>query len=256
MEDGEKYEYDMLLKHCESLNLLPCTNVYKRIAIESTHILQEEDEKILSLGMSMPPQEKDKEEQKKIEEQEEQGEGECSSYPSSTPNNGNTQIPMNTPSYTVDDDPLCDKIVSNIWEDENDLVELDDPLCSLDDLYLCGDSTHNYDVEFTFDACKYFERGRDKSPVYASMLFKLQATKHYMHWLLQSCCYLFILSYIKFQCIERELDLKVNGFIICGVLHMLSNTSKWARAMHVIKLTNQNLLNFLKIEKVGNKSWI
>jgi hypothetical protein len=37
---------------------------------------------------------------------------------------------------------------------------------------------------------------------------------------------------------------------------MLSNTSKWARAMHVIKLTNQNLLKKLKIEKVGNKSWI
>jgi hypothetical protein len=53
---------------------------------------------------------------------------------------------MNAPSYTVDDDPLCDIIVSNIWEDENDLVELDDPLCSLDELYICGDSIHNYDV--------------------------------------------------------------------------------------------------------------
>jgi hypothetical protein len=93
---------------------------------------------------------------------------------------------MNTPSYTIDDDPLCDIIVSNIWEDENDLVELDDPLRSLDDLYLCGDSIHNYDVEFTFDACKYFERGRDKGPLYASMLLKMQATDHYMHWLPQS----------------------------------------------------------------------
>jgi hypothetical protein len=99
---------------------------------------------------------------------------------------------MNAPSYTIDDDPLCDIIVSNIWEDENDLVDLDDPLCSLDDLYLCGDSIHNYDVEFTFDACKYFERARDKSPLYASMLFKFQASDHYMNWLLQSCCYLFI----------------------------------------------------------------
>jgi hypothetical protein len=39
MEDGEKYSYNMLMKHCESLNILPCTNVYERSAIESTHIL-------------------------------------------------------------------------------------------------------------------------------------------------------------------------------------------------------------------------
>jgi hypothetical protein len=53
---------------------------------------------------------------------------------------------MNAPSYTIDDDPLCDIIVSNIWEDENDLVELDDTLCSLDELCICGDSIHNLDV--------------------------------------------------------------------------------------------------------------
>jgi hypothetical protein len=47
---------------------------------------------------------------------------------------------MNTPSYTIDDDPPCDIIMSNLWEDENDLVELDDTLFSLDELYLCGDS--------------------------------------------------------------------------------------------------------------------
>jgi hypothetical protein len=39
--------------------------------------LQEEDDKSLSLRMSMPPQEEDKEEQKKIEEQEEQVEKQC-----------------------------------------------------------------------------------------------------------------------------------------------------------------------------------
>jgi hypothetical protein len=54
--------------------------------------------------------------------------------------------------------PLCGTITTNIWEYESDLVELDDPLCLLNDLYLCGDSIHNYDVEFTFDACKYYER--------------------------------------------------------------------------------------------------
>jgi hypothetical protein len=110
--------------------------------------------------------------EKKIEDQEEQVEEEWISYPSPTPNNGSTQIPMNTHSYTIDGHPLCDIIVSNIWEDENDLVVLDDPLCSLDDLYLCVDSIHNYDVEFTFDACKYYERGRDKSPLHASCYLK------------------------------------------------------------------------------------
>jgi hypothetical protein len=54
--------------------------------------------------------------EKKKEDIEEQVEEEWSSYPSPTPNNGNTQIPMNTPSYTIIDDPLCDIIVSNIWE--------------------------------------------------------------------------------------------------------------------------------------------
>jgi hypothetical protein len=54
------------------------------------------------MGMPMHPNEK------KIEEQEEQVEEEWSSYPSSSPNNGNTQIHMSTPSYTIDNDPLCD----------------------------------------------------------------------------------------------------------------------------------------------------
>ena len=68
-------------------------------------------------------------------------------------------------------------------------------------------------------ACKYYEKGRDKSPIYVSMLFKIKDTGHYMHWIPLSCWN----SYIKYQCIGRELDLKVNGFKSCGVLHMLSN---------------------------------
>jgi len=188
-----------------------------RAAQESTNILQEEDDESLSLGMPMSPQEEDKEEQKKEEEddqsislgmpmqpqdedEEEQVEEEWSSYPSPTPNNGNIQIPMNNPSYTIasDDDsslpssPLCGTIVSNIWEDESDIIELDDPLCSLDDLFSCGDSIQNYVVKFTFDACKHYERGRDNSPLYVSTLFKMQATDHYVHWIPQPCCYLFI----------------------------------------------------------------
>jgi hypothetical protein len=71
--------------------------------------LQEEEEKSLSLGMPMHPKEKEK------EDKEEQVEEEWSSYPSSTPNNGNTQIPINNASYIIDDDTLCDITVSNIW---------------------------------------------------------------------------------------------------------------------------------------------
>ena len=130
--------------------------------------------------MPMQPQE---------EHEEEQEEEEWSSYPSPTPNNGNTQ---NTPSYNIDDDPLCDISLSNLWEDHDDVKEIDDTISSLDDLSICGDSIHNYVIESTFDAYKYYERGRDKSPLYVSMLFKMQDTGHYMHWLPLSCCYLFI----------------------------------------------------------------
>ena len=48
---------------------------------------------------------------------------------------------------------------------------------------ICGDSIHNYVIESTLDACKFYERGRDKNPLYVFMLFKMQATGHYMHWL-------------------------------------------------------------------------
>ena len=89
-------------------------------------------------------------------------------------------------------DTLCDISFSNLWEDHDDVKEIDDTICSLDDLSLCGDSIDNYTVESTFDACKYYERWRDKSPLYVSMLFKMKATGYYMHWLPFSCFYLFI----------------------------------------------------------------
>ena len=98
---------------------------------------------------------------------------------------------MNTPSYIIDDDPLCDFSLSNLWEDCDEIKEIDDTMSSLDDLSLCGDSTENYVVKFTFDACNYYERGRNKSLLYVYMLFKIQATDNYMHWIPQSCFYLF-----------------------------------------------------------------
>jgi hypothetical protein len=42
MVDGKTYVFDMLKKYCESLNLLPFTNVNKISAIESTRILQDD----------------------------------------------------------------------------------------------------------------------------------------------------------------------------------------------------------------------
>ena len=169
----------MPFRYVQSCLNLPCVanTLIARNYVESDREEQkkeEEYEKNISLGMPMQPQEEDEEEQ--VEE-------EWSSYPSPTPNNG---IPMNTPSYIIDDDPLCDFSLSNLWEDCDEIKEIDDTMSSLDDLSLCGDSTENYVVKFAFDDCNYYDRGRNKSPLYVSTLFKLQATDHYMHWLPQN----------------------------------------------------------------------
>ena len=82
--------------------------------------------------------------------------------------------------------PLCDFSLSNLWEDCYEIKEIDDTMSSLDDYSLCGNSTENYVVKFTFNACNYNERGRNKSPLYISMLFKMQATDYYMHWIPQT----------------------------------------------------------------------
>ena len=50
------------------------------------------------------------------------------------------------------DNPLCEIILSNLWEDDNDINDIYDPLCSLDDKSLCGVSIENYDVEFASNA--------------------------------------------------------------------------------------------------------
>ena len=180
----DKELHDCFSRYVQSLNLPCVTNTLNaRNYVESDREelkKEEEDDKSISLGMPMQPQEEDEEEQ--VEE-------EWSSYPSPTPNNGN---PMNTPSNNIDDDPLCDFSLFNLWEDCDDIKEIDDTMSSLDDLSLCGDSTENYVVKFTFDACNYYKRGRNKSPLYTSMLLKMQATDYYMHWIPHICCYLFI----------------------------------------------------------------
>ena len=96
-------------------------------------------------------------------------------------------------------------------EDESDLIEFDDPLCSLDDKSLCGDSIQNYVVMFNFNACNYYERGRDKNPLYVSMLFKMQAIDYYMNWLPQICWYLFIYKILMHR---KRVRLKSNLFNI------------------------------------------
>ena len=40
-----------------------------------------------------------------------------------------------------------------------------------------------------------------------------------------------IYLYIKCQCIGRKLDLKVNVYVLCGVLHMLSNTIQFEHTL-------------------------
>ena len=42
--------------------------------------------------------------------------------------------------------------LSNLWEDCDEIQEIDDTIRSLDDLSLCGDSTKNYVVQFTFES--------------------------------------------------------------------------------------------------------
>jgi hypothetical protein len=109
--ESRKYMKDVLDNYGKSLNIPLCTNVlnarnHVEIAKEEQ---KKEDDKSISLGMPMQPQEEDKEEQ--VEE-------EWSSYPSPTPNNGNTQ---NIPSYNIDDDPRCEISLSNLWEDHDDV---------------------------------------------------------------------------------------------------------------------------------------
>ena len=105
----DKELHDCFSRYVQSLNLPCVTNTSNaRNYVESDREEQkkeEEDDKRISSGIPMQPQ---------YEDEEEQVEEEWSSYPSPTPNNG---IRMNTPSYIIDADPLCDFSLSNLWED-------------------------------------------------------------------------------------------------------------------------------------------
>jgi hypothetical protein len=114
------------------------------------------------------------------------------------------------------EDPPCLELVTNLWEDKDDMLAvcdntlthesptlfLNSPIYTIEkflyaEKYLCGlklsctnnHSTHNHHV---YDvSCNYFERGR-RPYLYVFLLFKIQPTDHHMHWLPQNCCYLFI----------------------------------------------------------------
>ena len=105
-------------------------------------------------------------------------------------------------------------------EDEID-CEFDDPICSLDDKSLCGDSIQNYVVMFNFNACNYYERGRDKNPLYVYMLFKMQTIYYYMHWLPQICCYLFIYI-IPMHRKRVRLKIKLFNILWCVLYALIS----------------------------------
>jgi hypothetical protein len=58
-------------------------------------------------------------------------------------------------------------------------------------------------IEFASNACNYYERGRSKSPLYISTVFKMQASSFICvgyHKLVATC------SRIKCQYIGRELN--------------------------------------------------
>jgi hypothetical protein len=67
---------------------------------------------------------------------------------------------MKTAYYIIDDDPLCYIIVSNIWEDENDLLELDDPLCSLDDAsaWLTWENVIDVGASYSSSPCQQHQK--------------------------------------------------------------------------------------------------
>jgi hypothetical protein len=89
-------------KYVESLNIPLGTNFLNmRNHVKSA---KEGDDKSLSLGMCMPPQEE--------EEKEEQVEEKWISYPS-TPSNGNEHILTND-DLSLSSSPLCGTIMTNI----------------------------------------------------------------------------------------------------------------------------------------------
>jgi hypothetical protein len=98
-------------KYIESLNIPLGTDFLN--ARNHAESAKEGDDKSLSLGMCMPPQEE--------EEKEKQVEKEWISYPSPTPNNGNEHI-LSNDDLSLSSSPLCGTIMTNVWEDESDII--------------------------------------------------------------------------------------------------------------------------------------
>jgi hypothetical protein len=147
---------------------------------------------------------------------------------------------------------------SPIYTIEEKFLYVEKYLCGLKLSCTNNHSTHNHHV---YDvSCNYFERGKYansshdsiNNPLYVPKFAKLHQSNSCLSkkipllvtimreeegLILMFLCYLkynlliitciafhkiaVIYSYIKFQCIGKELDLKVNGLMFCGVLFML-----------------------------------
>jgi hypothetical protein len=81
--------------------------------------------------------------------------------------------------------------VSFLSKELYELLELQNiEKCSID--LLLADDSNGYMVEFTSNACNYYERGGDRSPHYATNNYKLQGADVNIHWKTTIYCYLFI----------------------------------------------------------------
>jgi hypothetical protein len=81
--------------------------------------------------------------------------------------------------------------VSVLSKELYELLELQNiENCSID--LLLGDDSNGYMVEFSSNACNYYERGGDKSPHYATNNYKLQGAAVNIHWKTSIHCYSFI----------------------------------------------------------------
>jgi hypothetical protein len=80
--------------------------------------------------------------------------------------------------------------VSVLSKELYELLELQNiEKCSID--LLLVDDSNGYIVEFTSNACNYYERGGDRSPHYATN-YKLQGDVVNIHWKTSIHCYSFI----------------------------------------------------------------
>jgi hypothetical protein len=80
------------------------------------------------------------------------------------------------------------------------------------------DDSNGYMVEFTSNACNYYERGGDKIPHYATNNYKLQGAAVNIHWKTSIHCYSFI---YKMPMHRKEVRLCCYYFAFCFSLYQV-----------------------------------